>query len=99
MSQRTSRLYWNLVADRLEIDASGALLRRGQRQLAHWRHARPGAASERYWARWDALIAEGTRAVVSVLRSTSDESDTLRSCAPFLGVVTNQERWHLLREH
>ncbi|MEJ7745235.1 MAG: hypothetical protein WKF61_00455 [Luteimonas sp.] len=99
MSQRSTRLYWDLVADRLETDASGTLLRRGQVQLEQWRRARPGAASERYWAQWDTLIAQGVRVVVTALRGTSEESDTLRSCAPFLGVVTNQERWNLLREH
>lgn len=99
MSLRSNRRYWNLVADRLETDRTGDLLRRGQAQLHQWRQSRPAAASERYWDRWDALIQQGPRAVVSMLRDPSDEADTMRSCAPFVGAVSHQERWRLVREH
>lgn len=93
MSVEVSRRFWALVADRL-ADDPGAL-ERGRQQLAYWRHLRGRTPSDRYWQRWNALIDTGVSAVVAKLHEPGSDGDTMRSCAPFLDVVPNRERWAL----
>ncbi len=96
MSSPVSRQFWSMVADRIERDP--AALDRGRAQLLHWRRQRGATASDRYWTIWDRLIDAGTGAVAATLREPTEHGDTLRSCAPFFGLVGRRERWALYRQ-
>ena len=83
------------MAERIESSDPQALARAIAR-LDHW-HAQSGpSAAERYRRRWRALIAQGVSATITQLRADGDDADTMRSCAPFLDVISPEERVTLM---
>ncbi len=64
--------------------------------LARWR-ARVGAPSQPYLAQWESLMGEGLEACLAVAIEESQRADALRQCSPFCGILTNSERFSLLK--
>lgn len=83
------------MADRIESSDSQALARALTRP-DRWLAQSGVSAAERYRRRWRDLIAEGVPATTAQLRADGDDADTMRSCAPFLDVVSPAERATLL---
>ncbi|KAF1702919.1 hypothetical protein [Pseudoxanthomonas kaohsiungensis] len=88
---RDQRLaFWTLVAERIERSDPQALVR-AQERLTRWQAGNSPAASG-YWREWEAWIQRGVPAVVSMLREDSEHADALRSTAPFVDVISQEER-------
>ncbi len=51
-----------------------------------------------YAARWQAILAQGTDAVVRILVDPGEDATALRQASPFAGVLSPRERWRLWRE-
>lgn len=91
------RRFWALVAQHIENGDIQALDRAAAR-LDHWKRQSGVTAADRYYERWRALIATGVSAVIGQLRADGDDADTMRSCSPFLDVVSQEERAALLED-
>ena len=90
------RRFWRLVAERIESGDIQALDRAIER-LDRWRLQSGVTAADRYYMRWRALISAGVPAVIEQLRANGDDADTMRSCSPFLDVISQEEREALLK--
>lgn len=91
------RRFWRLVAERIESGDTQAL-DRALATLDRWKHQSGVVAAEPYYLRWRSLIESGAAEVIVQLRAEGDDADTMRSCAPFLDVVSQAERAALLAD-
>lgn len=51
---------------------------------------------KRYYLRWKEILRSGVEATAEVLTDVTEESDVLRSCSPFVGVISQSERQRIL---
>lgn len=72
------------------LDSARAVL---ARRLAKTDHK---GSARLYDERWVEILERGLDAVVALLEEESDEADVLRSCSPFAGVLTPEERQQVL---
>lgn len=83
-----------LVADRLRREP--ALLGKVRATLERWLpevspRARPHLEA------WRGIVASGLEATLAVLAEDSERARTLRQSSPFVGILTNRERFEFLR--
>lgn len=89
-----SRMLHRIVAQKMRQDP--ALFDVARETLARWR-AKLGAPSQPYLAQWESLMDEGLDACLAVAVEESQRADALRQCSPFSGILTNGERFALLK--
>ncbi len=90
-----SLAYHELVAERLEQDP--AVLARARQRVASWL-ASGGPAHPAYARRWQALLERPVAEIVRILAADDQAARDLRQNTPFAGVLTNEERWRVIRE-
>lgn len=79
------------IADRLEEHPE--LLQVAQTNLERWR----ASLGVRSWMQeWKQIIDAGVPDVLKVLRDPGEYGDRLRSSSPFPGVLSQEERRHIL---
>ena len=93
LDQRSLMLH-RFVAGKMRKDPS--LFAVAKATLARWRAA-GGAASQPYLAQWELLMNEGMEACLAVAVEQSQRGDALRQSSPFSGILTNSERFTLLK--
>ena len=89
-----SLMLHRFVADKIRQDP--ALFDVARATLARWR-ARVDAASQPYLERWDDLMRQGMEPCLAVAVEESQRADALRQNSPFSGILTNSERFMLLK--
>ena len=87
--------YHRLVAERLERDPE--VLRRARERVASW-VARGGRVDPVYARRWQAVLERPAAQIARILVADNETSRDLRQNTPFAGVLTNEERWRIIRE-
>lgn len=90
---RLSLAYHRAIADKLRADPGVMELAR-----ANWGAGRRGSTrgedgTRRNFETWSRLVEQGDEASVAVLLEESDRATALRHTAPFVGVLTQAERW------
>ena len=65
--------------------------------LRGWRGTVPQNAQP-YLDEWERLASEGMDACLSVATEDSERARALRQCSPFVGILTNRERFAFLSE-
>ncbi len=93
IDQRSLMLH-RFVADKMRRDPT--LFSVAKATLTRWR-ATGGAASQPYLAQWQALVDEGMEACLRQAVEESQRGDALRQSSPFSGILSNQERFALLK--
>lgn len=84
------------VADRVRRD--GAAVRAGARErLARLREAHPDGWSDRWFEEWDRLLDAPTDDLVDALIDPTQEGVDRRQASPFAGLISNEERWAIIR--
>lgn len=91
------RAYLLAVAGRMAGGDHDRIAARARALLAKWR-AQDGVLPL-YIERWEAAISEGPQAVERIAVEMSAESEALRHCMPFAGILSNRERSELRRQH
>ncbi len=84
------RLHRLVGACVLKIDARPELLRNAARQIAKW-------SNPRLQAEWTELLQLPWPALRRLLLEESADGDRRRQSAPFGGLLTNEERFRILR--
>ena len=85
------------VAQKLE--ANPQLLELARRNLERWIRA-AGDAPLAAHLEWQRLLqSESLPEIVSRLRSDSEDARRLRQSSPFAGLLSPQERWHVLNDY
>ena len=82
------------VADKIRRDPAQFAVARAT--LARWR-ASVDAAPQPYLERWNDLMNQGMEACLAVAVENSQRADALRQNSPFSGILTNRERFMLLK--
>ena len=89
-----SLMLHRFVADKIRRDP--ALFGVARATLARWL-AKVDAASHPYLERWGNLMDQGMEICLAVAVEESQRADALRQNSPFAGVLTNVERFTLLK--
>ena len=85
-----------IIADRLEGDPG--LMEVARSNLKRWKEQNAGELFPDLKS-WEALIEKGDLEVIlKTLRGRSEHDTQLRQSNPFVGIITNQERWKILKE-
>jgi hypothetical protein len=85
-----------IIADLLEGDPGLMEVARGN--LKRWKEQNAGELFPDLKS-WEALIETGDLEVIlKTLRGRSEHDTQLRQSNPFVGIITNQERWKILKE-
>jgi hypothetical protein len=82
------------IAERVRADP--ALLERVRATLARWL-AGTSPRTRGYLEEWQRIVEAGPDAVVAALTAEAEHAATLRQCSPFTGILSNRERFALLR--
>lgn len=83
-----------LVAEKIRHDP--ASFERVRATLEDWRRTvAPNA--QPYLAEWERLASKGVEACLAVATEDSERARALRQCSPFVGILTNRERFAFLR--
>lgn len=85
-----------VIAERLLED--GSLIEHAKSNLRLWAERRGEAAEPAWHTEWQAILEHPVGEVAALLTERSERATWLRSCSPFAGVLTAQERWRLLKE-
>lgn len=93
IDQRSLMLH-RFVADKMRRNP--ALFTVAKATLARWR-AGAAAASRPYLVQWEVLMHEGMEACLAMAVEQSQRADALRQSSPFSGILTNSERFKLLK--
>ena len=93
IDQRSLVLH-RFVADKMRQNPGQFAVARAT--LARWR-AKVDAASQPYLERWEDIMSQGMEACLAIAVEESQRGDALRQCSPFSGILTNSERFRLLR--
>ena len=83
------------IAARLRADP--ALLHRVRATLARWL-ADVSPRTRPYLEEWQRIVDRGVDATVAALTEDSERAATLRQCSPFTSILSNRERFALLKE-
>jgi hypothetical protein len=73
-----------------------ALMEDAWATLRRWRGT-VSAHSQPYLVEWEAIMAQGLDATVTVLLEDSEHAADLRKCGPFSCLLTDEERMSILR--
>ena len=84
-----------LAAEKIRRDP--ALLHQVQQTLARWR-VTVCASSQPYLQEWDDLARQGLDALLAAAVEDSPQGAARRQASPFAGVLSNQERFDLLKQ-
>ena len=81
------------------IDADPALqgLERARQTCRHWLQVLP-ASQHAPVLEWTSILDRPWREVRAVLMDPGEQGNRLRQNSPFCGVLSNRERWAILRE-
>lgn len=86
-----------LVADKLVRDPS--LIGVARANLKRWLDASSGSPNPAH-TEWLELIDRlPLVAILEILRTDSENNRRLRQSSPFAGILTNEERWRILRTY
>jgi len=86
---------WLFLADKLEGDSG--LLRIPLENIKNWR-ANGRLADTRFLDQWEEMITvarasdEGMEALLAFVRRNGEKTRAMKSCSPFAGVLTRDER-------
>lgn len=86
---------WLFLADKLEVDPE--LLRIPLENIKNWR-ANGRLADMRFLDQWEEMITvarasdEGMEALLAFVRKNGEQTRAMKSCSPFAGVLTRDER-------
>lgn len=72
------------------------LFERSRQTLQRWRST-VSPSSQPYLETWEALMNQGLEATLAVALEDSERAAALRQSSPFAAVLTNQERFALLK--
>lgn len=89
-----SLMLHRFVADKIRQDPAQFAVAKAT--LARWR-ALTDAAYQPYLERWEDLMSQGMEACLAVAVEQSERADALRQNSPFSGILTNSERFTLLK--
>ena len=79
------------------IDAEPSLFNVAHENLERWR--RLDGTLSRANEEWEEILKHPWREIRAILLEESDEGQRLRSTAPFVGIVTEEERLAIMRRH
>lgn len=85
-----------LIAERLREDPG--LIAHARSNLQRWAERRGEDAQPAWLGEWRAILNRPVGDVAAVLTDPSEHAAWLRSCSPFAGVLSPQERWRLRKE-
>jgi len=92
---RRSLAFGRATAAKLLADPE-AVMGKARRQLGRMQKDSDGS-DRPYLDEWTQILDEGPEAAAAMLVSTSQRASDLRSCSPFAGVLTEKERWTIIR--
>jgi hypothetical protein len=87
--------YHRLIAERVKRDPE--VLRRARERVACWL-AEGGPVDRGRALRWQHVLHLPVPELVRVLTRDDETGRDLRQNTPFAGVLTNEERWRVIRE-
>lgn len=73
------------------------MLLRARERVASWLTG-GGPAHPVYARRWKAVLERPVGEIVRILTADDEAARDLRQNTPFAGVLTNEERWRVIRE-
>ena len=79
------------------IDADPVLVHVAHDNLARWRRRHGGLS--RAHREWAEILERPWAEIREILLDESDEGQRLRSSSPFVGIVTEEERWRVIARH
>jgi hypothetical protein len=85
---------YRLIAEK--IKKNPALFDKARATLAQWCMI-VCPSSQPYLAEWERIMEQGINACLAAAAEESEHAATLRKCAPFAGILTDQERREFLR--
>lgn len=93
---KRSLRFAQIIANRLEADPS--LVDVARRNLSRWKEKNGGVLFPDL-QRWEEIIEnDSLEKILELLRSESEEATQLRQSNPFVGIISHQERWRILKE-
>jgi hypothetical protein len=85
------------VTQKLKENPDG-ILNDARNFINKWRHDHPGSGGVTYYFnRWETLINGPLDDLLVFMVSPSQDARDMRQAAPFVGVLSNQERWDIIR--
>ena len=85
-----------VIAERLQANPE-AVIGLAKSNIARWRKMDPDSKSDPYFVRWERLLNGPLPDLLEFMVSPSQEARDMRQCSPFPGVLTDRERWDILR--
>ena len=79
------------------IDADPDLVHVAHDNLARWRQRHGGLS--RADREWMEILSRPWAEIREILLAETDEGQRLRSSSPFVGIVTEDERWEIIARH
>lgn len=90
----------SLAFDRLiaaKLRANPALLEKARSNVARWLESSTPAAPAAF-REWQHILDGPFDSILAQLESTDQRATRLRQSSPFAGLLTEDERWEILRE-
>lgn len=92
-SDLLSLLAHRLAAERLRSDPR--LLEKAKANLERWLSKNPLVGA---WLEWEKILeSESLQNILKIITAETDESQRLRSSAPFVGLITDEERRKIIK--
>lgn len=89
-----SLLLHRAIADKIRV--SPGLMRIAYENIARWKGNND--FPQPYLDEWLAILDRGLEATLAFMCEDSEQARRLRQSSPFPGILTNHERWSILRE-
>jgi hypothetical protein len=90
---RSLRLH-QAIAEKLRRNPD--LIRRAYENIGRWK--RINSFPQPYLDEWQAVLDQGLEASLALMCEDSERGRRLRQSSPFPGILSNAERWRILRE-
>jgi hypothetical protein len=75
------------------------ILANARKFIDEWRKTHPGSGGATYYLnRWESLLNGSIKDLISFMVSPSQDARDMRQAPPFVGVLSNRERWNIIRE-
>lgn len=85
-----------LIVERLRADP--ARISEASDQLNRWRAQAGDTRSDVYWNEWEQLLAQGADAIEQRVCGADDHAAVLRSVSPLSVLISQHERFAMLRQ-
>jgi hypothetical protein len=99
LSRREDRVLWELhiaVIEKIHENPV-AVVEKAKKCVAGIRKQVQGTIAQAWLDEWERAASDGPEELIELSRTPGSRGNSLRQVSPFIGVLSNQERWAAIR--